>query len=496
MKDILEFATPEAVGVSSAAISDFIDDVVRRKLAMHSCIIIRHGKVCAEWYAPPFKQDELHRMYSTSKTFSSMALGILIGDGKVRLDDLVSDYFPEYCPADMHEWIKNTTIRDALMMATSHTKGTYGIADTNYVSNTFTKPCEHPSGSMFIYDTNASNCIASIVERVSGQKMMDFLLDRALREIGFSENTDCIEMPQGGAWGGSGVLCSTRDLARFALLVYNDGYANDKQLLPRDYVIAAKSKQIDNNLSGHYDNLHGFGYGYQIWRIFENGYGFLGMGGQVALSFPEHDLIYCMTSDVQGNPQGYIPFTEALYYNILKTLKKGDTATALPENSAAYDALKRKMESFSLPRPFGNSTSTFADKVSGKVYKAYENPMQISEFYLTFSKNEGTFNYKTPRGDKKIRFGLFDFITEEFPETHYYGRKMHVPLGRGYRSMSMAAWSEEHRLSLRTYVIDDFFGNMTITFAFKGDLVTVNMFKKAEGFLTEYQGEMVGKIQK
>jgi hypothetical protein len=302
-------------------------------------------------------------------------------------------------------------------------------------------------------------------------------------------------MPQGGAWGGSGVLCSTRDLARFALLVYNDGYANGKQLLPRDYVIAAKSKQIDNNLSGHYDNLHGFGYGYQIWRIFENGYGFLGMGGQVALSFPEHDLIYCMTSDVQGNPGSYISFTEALYYNILKTLKKGDTAAALPENVTAYDTLKQKMESFSLPRPFGNSTSTFADKVNGKVYKANENPMQISEFYLTFSENEGTFHYKTPRGDKKIRFGLFDFITEEFPETHYYGRKMHVPLGRGYRSMSMAAWSEEHRLSLRTYVIDDFFGNMTITFAFKGDLVTVNMFKKAEGFLAEYQGEMVGKIK-
>ena len=495
MKDILRFSTPEAVGVPSGAISAFIEDVERRRLTMHSCIIIRHGKVCAEWYAPPFKQDELHRMYSTSKTFSSMALGILVGDGLVSLDDKVSDYFPDYLPENMHEWIENTTVRDALMMATSHTKGTYGVPDTNYVSNTFTKPCEHPSGSIFIYDTNASNCIATIVERVSGKPMMQFLLDRALREIGFSESCDCIQMPQGNSWGGSGVLCSTRDLARFALLVYNDGFANGKQLLPRDYVISAKSKQIDNNLSGHFDNLHGYGYGYQIWRIFENGYGFLGMGGQVAFAFPDYDLIFCMTADTQGDTHGYIPFTDALYYNIIRTLKKFDKEDSLPENPKAKAYLDKKTAEFKIPMPVGISRTPLADKISGKVYKAYENPMQIDEFSLTVGEEEGVFTYSTPRGEKKIRFGLFDYLISEFPETHYHSRKMHVPLGRGYRSMSAAAFCEEHKLTLRTYVIDDFFGNMTVTFSFKGEYCTVYMAKKAEGFLAEYQGEMVGKIK-
>ena len=299
-------------------------------------------------------------------------------------------------------------------------------------------------------------------------------------------------MPQGGSWGGSGVLCSTRDLARFALLVYNDGYANGKQLLPKDYVREAKSFQIDNNLSGHLDNLHGHGYGYQIWRIFENGYGFLGMGGQVALSFPDYDLIYCMTADVQGDPNGYIPFTDALYYNILTTLKKHDTIDLLPVNPQANAELNAKIEGFAIPLPNGKVSSSFAGKVCGNVYKTKDNPMQIDYFYLTFEKNKGIFHYHTPRGDKKISFGFEEYIISEFPETHYSGRRMHTPLGRGYRSMSAAAWSEEHKLVVCTYVIDDFLGNLTITFSFKKNLATVYMSKKAEGFLDEYQGEMTG----
>ena len=132
------------------------------------------------------------------------------------------------------------------------------------------------------------------------------------------------------------------------------------------------------------------------------------------------------------------------------------------------------------------------DKVDHKVYTASENPMGIDSFYLTFDKDGGAFHYSTPRGNKSIRFGFSEYVMSEFPETHYYGRQMHVPLGHGYRSMSAAAWNEEHKLLIRTYVIDDFFGNLTITLSFKGDLCTVYMEKTAEGFLSEYHGEMTG----
>ena len=216
MKDILEYASPEEVGIPSSAIADFIDDIQARRLMTHSFIIIRHGKVCAECYCPPFKADELHRMYSTSKTFASMALGILVDEGKVGLEDKVADYFPEYCPANMHQWIKELTVREALVMSTCNAKRFYTVKDENFVSHMFNIEPEHLSGTLFNYSTNATNAVSAIVEKLTGMPLLEFLKERALLEIGFSPDSHVIEMPQGGSWLGSGVLCSTRDLARFA----------------------------------------------------------------------------------------------------------------------------------------------------------------------------------------------------------------------------------------------------------------------------------------
>lgn len=492
MKDILEFATPEEVGIPSSAISDFIDDIQESGLMTHSFMVIRHGKVCAECYCPPFKVNELHRMYSTSKSFASMALGILVGEGKVKLSDSLAGYFPEYCPENMPQWVKETTIRDALMMSTANTKYHYAMTDPNFVSHMFNVDAEHPSGTIFNYNTNATNAITAIVEKLTGMPLLEFLKERALREIGFSEEAKCVEMPQGGSWCGSGVLCSTRDLARFALLVYNDGFANGKQLLPKEYVTQAKSKQIDNNMTGNLDFAHGYGYGYQVWRVFKNGYAFLGMGGQYALSFPDYDLIFCCTGDIQGSFTAYaqsIPF----YYNVMKQVKKFDKTDSLPENPVAKAELDEKIKNFKAPLTiFGEKTSPMADKINGVEFKTSENPMGISSFNITFNGNGGILHLNTSRGLKEIPFNMGEYLISEWPETHYSGKRIGVPLGRGYRSMSAALWTEEHKLGIRSYVIDEYFGNLYTVISFKGNTATLSMKKAAEAFLEEYQGETVG----
>ena len=492
MRDILEFATPEEVGIPSSAIADFIDDIQERGLMTHSFIVIRHGKVCAECYCPPFKTDEFHRMYSTSKTFASIALGILVDEGKVKLDDKIAAYFPEYCPGNMHEWIADTTVREALMMSTCNAKKGYNVKSKNFISYMFNIEPEHLSGTLFNYYTNATNVVSGIVERITGMPPLEFLKERALLEIGFSPDSYSIEMPQGGSWLGSGVLCSTRDLARFAMLIYNDGYANGKQLLPRDYVIEAKSKQIDNNLSGNMDKLHGHGYGYQIWRIFENGYAFLGMGGQYALTFPDYDLIFCCTGDIQGAYTAYAQ-TEPFWYNVMKKIKKFDKTDYLPAAPEAKAMLDEKIKNFKAPLPMlGQKSSPMAEAVNGVVYKVNKNPMDIGTFSLTFNENGGVLHLGTLRGNKDIPFGMGEYVISQWPETHYSGTRIGVPAGRGYRSMSAALWTEEHKIGIRSYLIDDYFGNLYTVISFKGNKATLNMSKSAEGFLEEYDGVAVG----
>ena len=80
-----------------------------------------------------------------------------------------------------------------------------------------------------------------------------------LRELGFSEEAWCIKAPEGNSWGGSGVICTTRDLARLALVYMNNGRIGGKQYLSEEYVKAATSRQIDNMASGHRDYMHGNG---------------------------------------------------------------------------------------------------------------------------------------------------------------------------------------------------------------------------------------------
>ena len=114
----LPMATPESVGIPSGAIQAVLERLEAKKLCIHSMIFVRHGKICAECYWKPFHKDRKHRMYSTSKSFVSAAIGILCGEGKLSLDDHVADYFPEYVPENASRWVREATVRDLLKMST------------------------------------------------------------------------------------------------------------------------------------------------------------------------------------------------------------------------------------------------------------------------------------------------------------------------------------------------------------------------------------------
>ena len=86
---------PESVGISSLNIAGMLDEYREADLCMHSVLILRHGKVVAEGYAEPFNKDSLHRMYSISKSFVAIAIGILEGEGKISINDTIDKYFPD-----------------------------------------------------------------------------------------------------------------------------------------------------------------------------------------------------------------------------------------------------------------------------------------------------------------------------------------------------------------------------------------------------------------
>jgi len=487
-----EKVTPESVGISSADIEKFAEALDSHGLTTHSFMIVKDGKCACEYYYKPFHKNFRHRMYSVSKSFVSAAIGILQGEGKISLSDKVYTFFPEYDPKDLHPYLLDTTIRDLLMMASPFDKASYSkpikemlSSKESWISTFFTVEPNHPAGTVFKYDTAGTYILDVIVERVTGMPFMDYLYEKALKHIGFSENVQCIKAPEGYSWGGSGVLCTMSDLASFAYMFMKGGMG----YIPADYVKEAISKQIDN-YDGHTRN-HFYGYGYQFFCSHEGSFSLNGMGNQHAVCYPDKDLMFIINSDNQGYENCDVMIFELFTNYILKKM----SPTPLPENKKSYESLENKMANKEILKTPGKAHSPeFEKEYGGKRFVLNNNPMEIKWFELDFSENYGIFRYENARGIKEIPFGYQEHFESQFPETHYSGDTIRKPMGRGYRCFSCGGWVEEHKLNIKTNIIDDYMANMLTTVSFKGNEVTLFMRKNAEWFLLEYQGCAGGKI--
>lgn len=480
------FTTPAVAGVSYDNINAFLDAVENSRVMLHGFAFLRGDNIFAEGYYAPIHKDFLHRMYSTSKSYTSMAIGSLVAEGKVSLDDPVWKYFPDKMD-DPHPYIKETTLRNLLMMSTPFDRLTYGRYVPDWEYSFFHYPPVVRPGTRFKYDTCATYMLDCIIERVTGKPFLDYLRDVALREIGFSDEAFCIQSPDHRSWGGSGVIATLRDTVRLATLVKNRGVAHGKQLLPADYIDEATSNLIDN--SNEFPNVtttEGRGYGYQIWQTYENGFAFTGMGAQCAIVLPGKDFVAVFYGDTQGEPN---------YGGIFDLIKKHITdniGTPYEEDPAAQAALEKRLANLKVPVPAGEAYSPVADKINGADYTLSINPMQIRSLRFEFNGDCGVMKYKTLRGDKEIPFGMAKNVNFLFPEKHYYDYQINVPSDRELNAFASAVWVKENELLLRVYVIDNNLGNLKAHFTFDGDKISVKMEKVAEWFMDEYEGTAYG----
>lgn len=474
--------SPESVGIPSRAILNFLKRVDAERINMHGFLLVRHNQIAAEGYWAPWSVDRKHRMYSISKSFVSLAVGMMVDDGKLSLGDRVADYFSDKLPEKLHPWLAASTVRDLLMMSTAHSRTSYTRDDPDWVWTFFNRAPSHPPGTIFSYDTAATVVLTAIVERLAGMPFLDYMRPRFLDRIGFSTDAWCVRTPEGFSWGGSGVICTLRDLAKVALVCMNGGMWGDERVLPGDYVQAATAKQIDNALRGN------CGYGYQIWRDEENGFSFRGMGSQYAICFPDKAFQFTCISDTQGAPSGSaIPavMREELYPHL--------SDTPLPEDPDAYAELSDKIAQLAVLPILGNLEAQVVSEVDGTWYALEDNPMGISRMRLSFNGDQGTWEYTNDHGDHVLPFGMGRTLSGHFPQRNYFGEQIGTVGGREYECLASAAWIDEKTLNLEVYITDIHLGGLRISFAFKGEEIGVFMTKQAEFFLDEYNGFAGGK---
>ena len=141
---------------------------------------------------------------------------------------------------------------------------------------------------------------------------------------------------------------------------------------------------------------------------------------------------------------------------------------------------------------------SYADELCGKVYEMGKNPYGWKQFSFEFTENgKGVLRYTNEQGDKELPFSFGDNTFCKFPQYGYsdeYGRVV-TTNGFRYDCASSAGWLSEKVLSLRVQIIDRYFGNVFMIFAFKGKEVGISMVKTAEYFLGEYDGRATAKLK-
>ncbi|RYF35131.1 MAG: class A beta-lactamase-related serine hydrolase, partial [Cytophagaceae bacterium] len=186
LHSLLPHSSPEAQGVSSIGVWRFIEAVDQQVRFMHSFMILRHGHILAQGYWPPHAPDKPHVLWSLSKSFTSTAVGLCVSQGMLSLDDSVIGFFPEYVPTHPGSNLHAMCVRDLLTMTTGHDSEPSLTQSMPWEQSFLAHPLPHTPGTHFLYNSAASHMLSAIIQKLTGETMLDFLRPRLFEPLGIT----------------------------------------------------------------------------------------------------------------------------------------------------------------------------------------------------------------------------------------------------------------------------------------------------------------------
>ncbi len=364
-------SSPEAQGVSSSAILDFVDVAEKEIDALHSFMLVRHGHVVAEGWWAPYDAETPHALYSLSKSFTSTAVGLAVAEGKLSIHDEVLKFFPEEAPAEPSKNLRAMRVSDLLCMSTGQQSEPPRPPDQSWTQAFLAQPVPFKPGTHFLYNTSATYMLSAIVQKSTGETLLDYLQPRLFEPLGIERPT-WETSPQGITMGGYGLSLRTEDIAKFGLLYIQKGRWQGKQIIPESWVETATSRQTSNGSDPESDWDQG--YGYQFWRCRHRAYRGDGAFGQFCIVLPEQDAVIAITSGVRD--------MQSVLNLIWDKLLPGMRTIPLAADDDNRQKLERRLSGLSLPTPAGPAWTEQAKKVSGKTFLFPQNERKLDS--LTF----------------------------------------------------------------------------------------------------------------
>ena len=491
----LERATPESLGIDLKGIREFLDDVKKSDIELHSFMVLRHGKVGAEGWFAPYNPDTPHTLYSFSKSMTSTAVGFAVCEGLLKLDDKVISFFPDKQPKRMTENSKNLTIRHLLTMQ-SGKKLDY-LADKgkiDWIQNFLDAPFKYKPGTKFEYTNENIYMLCAILTRVTGQSVVEFLTPRLFEPLDIDVpywETD----PNGIESGGWGLYLKTEDMAKFILTYQQHGKFGGKQVIPEYWAREATKKQVDN--SGERDIDGNKGYGYNFWRCnCPNAYRADGMFAQLGIVLEDYDACVITTAAIPDVNQ----MLRAIFRHFPHDVFKEDV---MPENPELDASFKKQMEQLSLPTlGMGKRYPETEKEIEDRVIKTHKNKESVLSPVITFmsaDKAGNINNMKFNFGEDECSFSWTEgkescSVPVGMDGKYRYGTM--VLGGIKFTSCSVGKWKDDHTLEIWVRPLESA-AMRKMTFTFSGDRVRIftdgtPTMGKVGDFVANQVGYMIG----
>ena len=336
--DILRPLSPSAAGVDARGILGFLDAVeADPAIRPHALVVLRNGARIAEGSWAPFDADRVQLMYSVSKSFTSTAAGLARQEGLLDLDATVLSYFPELDADVTDPRSRAMTVRHIASMSSGHAVDTITIAQErdplDVVRGFLLTPPDAEPGTLFAYNQPCTYTLAAIVQRLTGQTLVEYLRPRLFEPLGIDE-AFWVELPAGRNLGFSGLHVTIDAVARLGELYRRGGMWGDRRVLDAEWVSLATTRHIATPPVGAPDWEQG--YGFQFW-IARHGYRGDGAYGQFCVVVPESGLVVAMTSETE--PMQHV--LDALWTHLLPAIDA-------PADPADDDLLAARLASLSI----------------------------------------------------------------------------------------------------------------------------------------------------
>jgi CubicO group peptidase (beta-lactamase class C family) len=354
----LPASTPSAEGVDARGVEAFLDAIeAAPDIEPHSVMIMRHGLLIAAGWWAPYGPDRVHLLYSLSKSFTATAVGLAAAEGLLNLDDPVVSYFPEFAADITDPGSRSILVRHVASMASGHLTDTWDEAvardPAEPVRGFLLLPPDRAPGTVFAYNQSATYTLAAIVQKLTGQSLIEYLRPRLLDPLGI-RGAAWRQYPRDRDLGFSGLHATTDAIARLGLLYLNGGVWEGKRLLPAWWTAEATRAHVlnaDGSAEGASSDWQQ-GYGFQFWMS-RHGYRGDGAYGQFCLVLPEQDAVIAITADT-GQMQAVL---DAVWGYLLPAF--GPVATGDGKAHAAGPAdvaLQRRLSGLKLPPAPGGSS--------------------------------------------------------------------------------------------------------------------------------------------